>query len=274
MAIDVHVHSSGKESAAEILKAMDEAGMERIFLMGPYPGLNADKQREADEFVAKIASEAKDRIIPFAFIEPRLESAPQEVERAVTDLGIKAVKMIPMKWYPGGPEARAVYEKVQEMGVPMLFHSGILWDREDNSQYCRPVYYEALLDYPRIRFALAHIGWPWCDELLAVCGKFGNVRQGQIYVDITTGAPRLWKVDALRKALVYLGDDIMMFGSDAGAIDGGRMRAVMEADLSMLREEIGVRQETIDKIFSTNAMKLFGEYKAEAEGEEWGGWKL
>jgi hypothetical protein len=31
----------------------------------------------------------------------------------------------------------------------------------------------------------------------------------------------------------------------------------MEEDLSMLREEIGVRQETIEKIFSTNAMKLF-----------------
>ena len=263
MAIDVHVHSRGKESAAEILKAMDEAGMDRIFLFGPYPGLNEDRQREADDFVARIASEAEDRIVPFAFIEPRLKSAPQEVERAVIDAGVKAVKMIPMQWYPGGPEARAVYEKVQELGVPILFHSGILWGVKDDSQYCRPVYYEALLDYPKIRFAMAHMSWPWYDELLAVCGKFraaihrDSNRIQQIYIDITSGAPRLWKVDALRKALVYLGDDTMMFGSDSSATGAASMRRRMEEDLSMLREEIGVRQETIEKIFSTNAMKLF-----------------
>ena len=263
MAIDVHVHSRGTESTVEILKAMDKAGMDKIFLFGPYPGLDEDRQREADDFVAKIASEAKDRIVPFAFIEPRLKSAPQEVERAVTEAGVKAVKMIPMQWYPGGPEARAVYEKVQELGVPILFHSGILWGLKDDSQYCRPVYYEALLEYPKIKFAMAHMSWPWYDELLAVCGKFraamrrGSGRIQQIYIDITTGAPRLWKVDALRKALVYLGDDTMMFGSDASATGADSMRRRMEDDLSMLREEIGVRQETIEKIFSTNAMKLF-----------------
>jgi predicted metal-dependent TIM-barrel fold hydrolase len=31
MAIDVHVHSRGKESTADILKAMDEAGIDKIF---------------------------------------------------------------------------------------------------------------------------------------------------------------------------------------------------------------------------------------------------
>lgn len=263
MAIDAHVHSRGNESAAEILKAMDEAGMEKIFLFGPYPGLDEDKQRESDNFIAKIASEAQDRIVPFAFIEPRLKGAPQEVERAVTDLGIKAVKMIPMQWYPGGPEARAVYEKVQEMGVPMLFHSGILWGVKDDSQYCRPVYYEALLDYPKIKFAMAHISWPWCDELMAICGKFRAARRDQIYVDITSGAPRMWKVDALRKALVYLGDDTLIFGSDSSATGSAYMHQRMTEDISMLREEVGVRQETVDKIFSTNAMKLFEEQKVQ-----------
>ncbi len=262
MAIDVHVHSRGGETASDILKAMDEAGMEKIFLFSPYPGLDADRQRESNEFIAKIASEAKDRIVPFTFVEPRLESAPEEVDRAINDLGIKAVKMIPMQWYPGGPEARAVYEKVQELGVPMLFHSGILWGIKDDSQYCRPVYYEALLDYPKIRFAMAHMSWPWYDELLAVCGKYraAKGRDGriqQIYIDITSGAPRMWKVDALRKALVYLGDDTLMFGSDAGATGGDYMLRRYREDLSMLREEVGVRKETIDKIFSTNAMKLF-----------------
>jgi len=49
----------------------------------------------------------------------------------------------------------------------------------------------------------------------------------------------------------------MMFGSDAGATGGEYMRRRWQEDMSMLREEVGVRKETIDKIFSTNAMKLF-----------------
>jgi hypothetical protein len=263
MPIDAHVHSRGKGSAVEILKAMDEAGMDKIFLFSPYPGLDEDKQRESNDFIAKIASEAQGRIIPFSFVEPRLESAPQELDRAVNDLGIKAVKMIPMQWYPGGPEARAVYEKAQELGIPILFHSGILWGVKDDSQYCRPVYYEALLDYPKIKFAMAHMSWPWYDELLAVCGKFRAAmgrdpsRIQQIYIDITSGAPRFWKVDALRKAMIYLGDDILMFGSDANATGGEYMKRRFQEDMSMLREEVGVRRETLEKIFSTNAMKLF-----------------
>ncbi|MBM3211434.1 hypothetical protein FJZ33_04385 [Candidatus Poribacteria bacterium] len=257
MIIDVHIHSRGTETAAEILKAMDKAGVDRIFLFGPYPGLDEDKQRESDDYVAKIASEAGDRIIPFAFIEPRLKSAPQEVERAVTKAGVKAVKMIPMQWYPGGPEARAVYEKINELEVPMLFHSGILWGTKDDSQYCRPVYYEALLDYPKIKFAMAHISWPWCDELLAVCGKFRAARRNQIFIDITSGAPRFWKVDALRKALIYLGDDTIVFGSDSSATGADYMRRRIDEDMSMLREEVGVTKDTIEKIFGTNAMKLF-----------------
>ena len=48
-----------------------------------------------------------------------------------------------------------------------------------------------------------------------------------------------------------------MFGSDSGATGSDYMRQRLEEDMSMLREEVGVRQETIEKIFSVNAMKLF-----------------
>jgi hypothetical protein len=56
--------------------------------------------------------------------------------------------------------------------------------------------------------------------------------------------------------MAYLGDDTMIFGSDSSATGASYMRKRMEEDMSMLREEVGVRQETIEKIFSTNAMKL------------------
>jgi predicted TIM-barrel fold metal-dependent hydrolase len=263
VAVDVHIHSNGAEDGNKVLKAMDQAGLEKIILFSPYPGMDVQKQRQSVDQVLSISRADPLRIVAFAWIEPRLSGSGDQIRRA-TEEGIRGVKMIPMEWYPGGPEARAVYEVVQDLRIPLLMHSGILWGfNTDNSQYCRPVYYEALLDYPKIKFALAHMSWPWTDECLAVCGKFRAAQQQeperimQIFVDITSGAPRAWKVDVMRKALIFLGDDIFMYGSDcSNAEDPQLLVRKLQEDLSILQTEVGVTQETQDKIFSGNALRF------------------
>ena len=76
-------------------------------------------------------------------------------------------------WYPPYDERIfPVYEKIQQLKVPILFYSGILSGNRDSSRFCRPVNFEVMIDLPKIRFALAHIGWPWTDECIAVAGRF------------------------------------------------------------------------------------------------------
>ena len=41
-----------------------------------------------------------------------------------------------------------------------------------------------------------------------------KVENWRVYADITSGAPRIWKVDAMRKGLAYMGDTQFVYGSD------------------------------------------------------------
>jgi len=264
---DCHVHSTGREKADDILKAMDKSEIDKIVMFSPYPGLLSIEVkpitppafREGVKFLSKVQKEAEDRIIGFAFIDPRMDNVINELEWALTTMELKGVKMIPVGWYPYEEKLYPLYEKIERLHVPVIFHSGISWGFPDSSRFCRPAFYEALIRFPKIRFALAHIGWPWVDECLAVVGRFkaavgwNNIEKLQTFVDITAGTPRIWRTEALRKAIVYLGTEVLMFGSDNLNPDkpGGFTQAI-KRDIEIMKEELGLPEDIISKIMRKN----------------------
>jgi len=275
MIIDCHVHSRGTETAGSILRAMDQAGIEKMCLFSPYAsatelggigrfGADETGMKEAVEWLGKVVAQAPDRIIGFAWIDAQWPSAVETLERAV-ELGIRGVKSIPNHWYPTDECALKLFAKMEELGVPGIFHSGILFAFADGSRFCRPAFYEALINYPHVKFALSHISWPWVDECLAVAGRFRAMirqdnREMQMFVDITPGTPRIWRAEALRKALVYLGDERLIYGSDTyPADDAERLRASVQRDLAIFRGELGLSALSIDRIMGENLLHMLGE---------------
>ena len=289
MLIDCHVHSTGRETVDEVLKSMDKAGVDKAVIFAPYPaelggreiidpkptgymefselGVNEERQRESTKFISKLQAEAPDRIIAFAWIEPRLKNAVQNVEEAVTKYECKGIKMIPDHWYPYDPKFFPLYEKIQELDVPILFHSGILFGFKDSSRFCRPCNYEVLINFPRLKFALAHVSWPWTDECIALFGRFrANLRRSgfsederakemQMYIDITPGTPKFYRREVLRKALAYGCEDYMIFGSDSFASNFMNAKYVAEMDRGIMRE-LGYSDEMIEKIQSKNVERF------------------
>jgi uncharacterized protein len=269
---DLHVHSGGKETAKEILKDMDAAGVEKAVILSPYGKLDSkmqlgarmsiSEQKASIGFVSKLGKEAPGRIVPFAWIEPTLKEAPAAIDRAVNKMGIKGVKMIPHHWYPYDEELYPVYEKIQDLGVPILFHSGILWGFMDSSRFCRPCFFEVMLHFPKIRFALAHISWPWTDECIAT---WGRMRAGaeyrdekiQMFIDTTRGTPDFYREDALRKAIQYGALNWMIFGTDGMAGQTKeKVKEHVEKDKSILKK-LGVSKADQTKYFSQNFEALF-----------------
>ena len=126
-------------------------------------------------------------------------------------------------FYPGDPACLAVCRAAASAGKPVLFHSGILWNGAAASGiYNRPVGFEPLLEVPGLRFALAHISWPWCDECIAVYGKWEQASReagwqgAQMFIDSTPGTPRNYRAKAL-ESLIGTGYDVLhnlMFGTD------------------------------------------------------------
>ena len=291
MIIDCHVHLTmeGPEACKnveDVLRAMDEAGIDRIFLFSSVPRKievknkcviykeSKKKQRESIEKVAEVVAKDPERLMGFAWIDPCLPDAEDEVERAIVDYKLRGIKMIPYHWYPYEERIFPVYAKIQEMKVPIIFHSGISFTGGDCSRFCRPVFYEVLLHFPKIKFALAHIGFPWVDECIATAWRFqaaatmederyfrfevNRKAKSQMYIDITPGTPLIYRTEALRKAVNVLGEDRLIYGSDTVTIleMAKLFRNVLENDKRRLREELAVSKEAEEKIMGKNAMAL------------------
>ena len=300
---DSHCHLRGDEKGDDVLRYMDAAGIERITAFSTYPFLLSQPQKDgklgwlepfdcsgnprgdglcykrddvraAIEHTAAVQAADPSRIFGLLWAEPRVEGMLEEIEYGINDRGLRGLKMIPNQWEPCDEIVLPIYEKLEELGKPVHFHSGILYVLGSSSRFCRPVLFEPLMHFPKLKFALAHMSWPWVDECIAVYGRFrtaAGFRQDpptwsdtdhcQMWIDTTRGTPDLWRVDALQKALVFCGGmDHVMFGVDnfpPGLPETGPVS--VRKDLDILKNMLGATQEQIDMFFWGAAEKFFAD---------------
>jgi len=221
MIIDAHLHCSGKENSAGILHALDHAGVDKAVLLAPFLGAgyslqDSDAIKRANLYLAKLIKSDRDRLIGFGILNPAMESARDDLE-LIHDLGFGGLKLVPSGWYPYDDCVQPVYEKAAAWEMPILFHSGIYIDGI-SGRFCRPAFYEAIRCYPQLRATLAHLGWPWTDEAVAI-GLIDLINgvspdASQFRFDISFGAPPVYREEVLKKALAVLSPDLLQFGSD------------------------------------------------------------
>jgi predicted TIM-barrel fold metal-dependent hydrolase len=235
---------------------MDAAGVERVNLFSKYPHTGTREDvREAVDHIAEVQKADPVRIYGLIFANPRAEGMVEEIERGIVDLGLRGVKMIPDHWSPCEEVPAPIYEKMQELGKPIQFHSGILYGFGDSSRFCRPVLYEALINYPGLRFSLAHIGWPWVDECIAVFGRCRaaagyKTEDCQMWIDTCRGTPDAWREEALRKAVPFCGVERLMFGVDGSPASMKEQAPVhVRKDLDLLRDVLGLSEAQIEMYF-------------------------
>jgi uncharacterized protein len=264
--IDAHLHCSGRESAQDVLRALDEAGVDigvllAPFLDPPYRLRDRDALRAANAHLGRIARAANGRVVGFAVVDPSLPDAADDLERAVHDDGLRGLKLVPSGWYPYDDAAHRVYAKAEELGLPILFHSGIFIDGR-SGRFCRPVFYEAVRDHPRLRVTLAHLGWPWCDEANAV-GLIDLINgvapdRCQFRFDVSFGAPPVYRRQVFERALAVLGPGLLQFGSDRFMpCEGAAVRAAID-EVDALLAECSVCASDRQRIFGGTAAAWLG----------------
>jgi predicted TIM-barrel fold metal-dependent hydrolase len=274
----IHIHpTEGARDQAGFAARIEAAGVQGGVLLSiappnvtpDAPNLSADAR--LDDLLAWC--EAGPNLYPFYWIDPIEDDAIEQVDAAIAR-GVAGFKVICDRYPPGDPRAMATYAAIANAGRPILFHSGILWDGKPSSPYNRPAGFEALLEVDGLRFCLAHIGWPWCDELIAVYGKFLNAYTRrpdlsvEMYIDITPGTPPIYRRDALTK-LFTVGYDVannVIFGSDLTA-HNYRVQWVREwidRDGEIYRD-LGLGQEVLDGIYGQNLKRFLGLSPARVE---------
>ncbi|HWP19298.1 MAG TPA: amidohydrolase family protein [Burkholderiaceae bacterium] len=265
MVIDAHVHCTGRERADDVLRSLDEAGIDMAVLLAPFlsEGYSLDDAtslRRGNEHLAQLVRGHEDRLVGFAVLDPRRPEAPSDLRRAV-DLGLRGVKMVPTGWYPYDDAVQPLFATAHELDLPLLFHSGIFIDGR-SGRFCRPTFFEALRDYPGLRVALAHLGWPWCDEAIAVglIELIHGVAPDQVMFrfDISFGPPPAYRREILSKALDVLGPGLLQFGSDCFLPCAGSQFAERKGWVEALLDELGVDSRGRERIWSGTAAAWLG----------------
>lgn len=212
---------------------------------------------------------AKDKtnIFPFFFIDPTEDNIFDQIDRSI-EHGVRGFKAVCTHYYPYEDRVMRVWDYIAKAGKPIIFHSGILYNDRASSKFNRPCNFEELFYVDGLRFSLAHIGWPWIDEMIAVFGKWNFFYQkknftalSDMYIDLTPGTPKIYREDAIRK-LLTVGYSMMSkriyWGSDGNLnYKVEKYKERIDSDRKILHDLVTVSEQK--SIMDKNIRTFIGE---------------
>jgi predicted TIM-barrel fold metal-dependent hydrolase len=156
---------------------MDVAGIEKAVLLPIACARARGLAVSSNEQVAELCGISK-RFIGFASVDPRQPGAAKELEAAVSETGLKGLKLDAslQDFDLNEPRAFEVYEAAAALKIPAIIHTGMSWAPGTPLAQGQPLLLEpAIRRFPSLNFVLAHWGWPWVWEANALALKYPNV---------------------------------------------------------------------------------------------------
>ena len=236
------------DSIEEMIRQMDEAGVERVFIAQCKMWSYWRKWMYMDtrlEEVLQYTQRYPDRFVGLAGYNPyRITESLREIEIAVREYGFRGVYVhiygfdIPIhdrKMYP-------LYAKCVELDIPVALQVGHVLEAMP-SDCGRPIYLDRVAcDFPELKIIGAHTGWPWVEELISVCYKWENV-----WLGIDAWMPKYLKPELIQFINSRLGQDRCLWGTNG---------LPWKENLQQLNE-LGLKPEAKRKLLRENALKLF-----------------
>ncbi len=209
----------------------------------------------SSEEIATEAAEHADVLIPFGSVDPhRGREAVEQARRLVRTYGVRGFKFHPslQAFSPDEERFRPLWEAIEELGVPALFHTGqngigagLPGGRGIKLRYSNPLLIdEVAADFPGLTVILAHPSVPWQAEAISMATHKSNV-----YIDLSGWSPRYFPPELVKAAGGMLRGKVL-FGTDYPLISPERWLD----DFATL----GIRTENVPGILKGNACKIMG----------------
>ncbi|WKZ48953.1 MAG: amidohydrolase family protein [Anaerolineales bacterium] len=192
------------------------------------------------------ASGPRGRVLPFASINPFIvNDLPAEFERLVKEYDFRGIKVYPpyQHHYANDPRMYPLYSKVQELGMPMMVHTGSSVFTGARIKYGDPLLLDDVaIDFPNLKILMCHAGRPfWYEQAFWMARRHENV-----YMEVS-GLPAKHLLDYFPR-LEMLADKIV-YGSDwPGNPDLKRNVAAIRA--------LPISDEVKQKILYDNAARI------------------
>jgi len=188
------------------------------------------------------------RVIPFASLNPfMVNDLAAELERLVKERGFRGIKAYPVyqHHYMNDTRMYPLYAKAQELGIPMLVHTGSSVFKGARIKYGDPLHLDDVaIDFPGLAILMAHSGRPfWYEQAFWMARQHRNV-----YMELS-GLPG-------KKLLEYFPElerlaDKIVYGSDWPG--NPYLRRNVDAILNL-----PLKDETKEKILWRNAAQILG----------------
>jgi hypothetical protein len=228
----------------QMIAQMDQAGVQAVMLSAWHrPG----RWVVSNDEVAEIVHRFPGRFYGVAAVNlEKPVEAVRELERAVTELGFKALRVVPWLWNrpPNDKFYFPLYVKCIELDNPFctqVGHTGPLMPSETG----RPVPYldEVALTFPELKIVAGHIGYPWTDEMIGVAWKHEHV-----FIDTSAYLPRYYPPPLIHYLKTY-GQDKVLFGTNFPQLPFGKCAEQVRA--------LDLPEEVERKFFYENARRVF-----------------
>ena len=167
-----------------LLEVLDRSDIWRVGLVNyPSPDLMGFDD-ETNQFAARYAEAAPERLLPYGGVHPRFTTDPEGQVEELLQLGIRCLKihpphqLFPANAYTQGLEALGrIYRRCEERGLPVMVHTGTSIFPGARCKYGRPMELDDVaLDFPDLTILMAHGGRPlWMDEAFFILRRHHNV---------------------------------------------------------------------------------------------------
>lgn len=233
-----------KFSMDAMIKEMDEAGIAI--------GMVSMRQGNDNDDIARIKEEYPGRFLGMAHINPcEGQKALEDIDRYVINGAADTIIMEPGQFFiedpmpADDPRCYPIYAKCEKKGIIVtLTFGGLFCHRLENYN---PIYIDRVAsDFPNLKIVISHGGWPYVTEICHVAYQHKNVYISPDYYFFKINPGYDQYVTAANNIL----QDQILFGS---CFPSKPLDYAMENI-----KNIGLTEETLDKILYKNSAKLLG----------------
>lgn len=215
-----------------------------------------------NDTLARIVDRRPEHFVGFAHHDPFDPDAARELERAVTELGLKGYKIFtPRLERPIDDEALyPVWEVCERLDIPVLIHFGVGAEGGElvPGRWIDPTLLkEVAKAFPTVQFVIPHFGAGFLAETLRLCWACENV-------SVDTSGSNHWMewmpypltfTDCLRRFYETVGPRRILFGTDSSFFPRGWVVRYFEILYRACRD-LNMPDEAIRAITYDNAARL------------------
>jgi predicted TIM-barrel fold metal-dependent hydrolase len=167
--------SAQAQSMDQLIAEMDAAGVTCGVVMGRYSGLYGSV---SNQDVADIVRAWPGRFVGVGSIDPSdRKRAIAQIEEALV-LGLKGINLEPGAYaaplYTDDRRLYPIYAHCEDRGIPVTIMAG--GSAGPDLSFTYPVHVDRVAgDFPQLKIAITHGGWPWVHEMLHVAFRRPNI---------------------------------------------------------------------------------------------------